>query len=328
MTTPRVSIITGTYNSARYLARYFATLEAQTFCDWEAVLVDDGSKDETVALVAAKAKSDARYRLLQKTPEGLPSRSRAFGLKAARGEYVAFLDHDDFWAPEKLAMQVAVLERHPETAILHTDRVVWTTLDAPASPFLSGYAPDAAPVRDQRPEDVIYRGLQIIFSSFMAPRALVRSIGFHPDMRGVDDFYLFIRLAQLGPIRRIELPLTYYYAHQGNLSHASDIFVAGFYKVLDVLRDDDVSATAKKAMLAMACRTEAVSLLARDRGKALRLLVKSLRAYYIPSTLTRLAFLLVTLPLPLRLQERLFRLVKALKFRFPTLKDLIASRGK
>lgn len=317
-----VSIITGTFNSGRYLDNYFRMLDAQTFTDWEALLVDDGSSDDTVERIRAKARRDPRYRLIQKTPEGLPSRSRARGLAEAAGRYVAFCDHDDFWAPQKLELQLHVLARHPDTAILHTDRFVWKTLESPATPFWFERPLAELPVTEQAPEQVIYRGLQIIFSSFIADKELVRSVGFHPEMRGVDDFYLFVRLAHLGRIRRIDLPLTYYYAHQGNLSHTSNIFVEGFYKVATTLQQDDVSSQAKRSVMAQAYRTEAVSLLAIDRVKALRLFVRSLRLYFIPSTLNRVAFLLATFFVPAPVQRTLFKQVKRIKFLFPTLRDL------
>ena len=187
----KVSIVTGTFNSRRYLGNYFRMLAEQTFADWEAILVDDGSTDETVALIRAKAAEDPRFRLEQKAPEGYPSRSRARGLAVARGAYVAFCDHDDFWAPQKLEMQVRVLAVHPDTAILHTERIVWKSLDYPDPVYRFGGPTAAVPVSLQLPEQVIYGGLQIVFSSFIAPRALVETVGFHPDMRGVDDFYLF-----------------------------------------------------------------------------------------------------------------------------------------
>jgi glycosyltransferase involved in cell wall biosynthesis len=322
---PKVSIITGTYNSAQYLNHYFQRLDAQTFRDFEVVMVDDGSQDETVAIIERKMALDARYRLIKKVPEGFPSRSRALGLKEARGQFVAFCDHDDFWAPQKLALQMYAFSKFDGMSILHTDRIVWKTPEPP--PMYYQFKGDfhEIPITKQRPEDVIYGGLQIIFSSFIGPKDLVQKIGFHPDMKGVDDFYLFLRLAALGDIYRIDLPLTYYFAHQSNLSHLNNIFVTGFYKVYDVLKNDPVPQKMKNAVLAQACRTEAVSLFASNRHKAFTLLVKSISLYFIPSTLNRLMFLLVTWWIPLPLQTHLFRWVKKIKFMFPSFKDLFGS---
>jgi glycosyltransferase involved in cell wall biosynthesis len=295
----------------------------QSFADWEMILVDDGSSDNSCEVILGQAAIDPRFRLIKKQPEGYPSRSRAVGLARAQGEYVAFCDHDDFWAPDKLALQVEAMNKFPDVAILHTDRVVWTqSLEPSVYPAFPG------PVEcvRQDPREVIYGGLRVVFSSFMTRRDLIAQVGFDPDMRGVDDMFLFYRLSELGAIYLIPLPLTYYYAHQGNLSHSSNIFVAGFYQVYEALRRCSASDIAQRSALAQAMRTEAVSLLATDRGRALTLLIKSLSTYFIPSTLNRLLFLVATWPVPLVWQKKLMIQVKRIKFMFPTFKDLLRSK--
>ena len=220
-------------------------------------------------------------------------------------------------------MQMHILARHPQLAILHTDRIVWQEQEPPQQLFWYEGSLDALPVHRDRPEDVIYQGLRIIFSSFIGPRDLITDVGFHPDMRGVDDFYLFVRLGLMCDIYRIDLPLTYYYAHSGNLSHTQNLFVRGFYQVHAALVQDAVPQPVQNSILAQACRTEAVALFATDRRKALQLLCKSLRLYFIPSTLNRLLFLLVTFILPLPLQKWLMKWVKLIKFKLPTGRDLL-----
>jgi hypothetical protein len=212
------------------------------------------------------------------------------------------------------------MDKLQDVAILHTDRIVWTDALPPAS-YPNFTCP--APYHRDEAKDVIYGGLQIIFSSFMSKTSLVREVGFHPDMRGVDDMYLFYRLSQLGQIIRIPLPLTYYYAHAANLSHTSNLFVRGFYQVYEALKADGMPLVVQHSALAQALRTEAVSLLAINRQKAFELLLRSIRTYFISSTLTRLAFLVVTWPIPLKIQSRLMIFVKKIKFMFPTLKDLL-----
>lgn len=324
---PLVSIVTGVYNSSPYLKNYFHMLCLQTFEDWEVILVDDGSKDNTCDLIEDEIKRDPRIRLARKQPEGFPSRSRALGLSLARGKFVAFCDHDDFWAPQKLEFQLEVLRRHKDASIVHTDRFVWSKETHPQEYFRFPGKITEMPVSHQKPEQVIYKGLRIIFSSFIGNIDQVRAIGLHPDMKGVDDFYLFVRLALIGSIYHIELPLTYYFAHSGNLSHEKNIFVEGFYKVYHTLQADGAPAKVLNSLHAQACRTEAVSLFATDRPRALRLLIKSMRLYFIPSTLNRLAFLLVTFFIPRKIQSRIFKMVKVVKFKVPTFRDLLKIAG-
>lgn len=97
------SIVTPVYNAARWLPETLASVRAQTITDWEQVLVDDGSSDDSCAIIEAAAAEDARFRLLCSPQNAGPAKARNVALAAARGRYIAFLDADDLWLPEKLA---------------------------------------------------------------------------------------------------------------------------------------------------------------------------------------------------------------------------------
>jgi teichuronic acid biosynthesis glycosyltransferase TuaG len=107
---PGVSVITPVWNAATTLAATVASVQAQTYGDWEMLLVDDGSTDDSRAVAAALAAADPRLRLLGWENNRGAAEARNAGIRAARGRYIAFLDADDRWRPEKLARQVAVLE--------------------------------------------------------------------------------------------------------------------------------------------------------------------------------------------------------------------------
>ena len=114
---PLVSIITPVYNAAPWLRETLASVRAQTLTDWEQILVDDGSSDNSVAIAEAAAKQDARFRLIR-TPQNMgPSSARNLAIEAARGRFIAFLDADDYWEPHKLSRQLDLLERHPEVGL-------------------------------------------------------------------------------------------------------------------------------------------------------------------------------------------------------------------
>src|ERR1039458_10379468 len=100
---PLVSIITPVFNASRWLPETFATVRAQTLTDWEQILVDDGSTDDSLAMVEAAAAEDPRFRSLRTPCNGGPSAARNLAIEAARGRFIAFLDADDLWHPEKLA---------------------------------------------------------------------------------------------------------------------------------------------------------------------------------------------------------------------------------
>lgn len=108
---PTVSIIVPVYNAENYIRETVASVEAQTFGDWELLLVEDGSGDGSRQMVEALLleKADRRLHLLLQENAGAAA-ARNHGLREARGRYIAFLDADDFWSPDKLEKQLALME--------------------------------------------------------------------------------------------------------------------------------------------------------------------------------------------------------------------------
>lgn len=108
---PKVSIIIPTYNSSRFLKRTIGSVLAQTFRDWELLIVDDCSKDSTRLIVEEYSKFDKRIKFFKtETNSGGPATPKNIGVENARGEFIAFLDHDDEWFPEKLEKQLNVFK--------------------------------------------------------------------------------------------------------------------------------------------------------------------------------------------------------------------------
>jgi len=109
---PRVSIIIPTYNGEQYLFETLSSVYAQTFKDWQAVIVVDGSTDETLSRFEKSVFSeDSRFRIISQQNMGV-SRARNVGLDLCESDYVAFLDHDDIWHPTKLERQFRFLEEN------------------------------------------------------------------------------------------------------------------------------------------------------------------------------------------------------------------------
>jgi len=106
---PRVSVVIPAFNYAHFLPKAIQSVLQQTFCDFELIIVDDGSTDATAEVVKAYLK-DERVRYIYQENRGL-SAARNTGIRQARGEYIALLDADDLWLPEKLERQLQVFER-------------------------------------------------------------------------------------------------------------------------------------------------------------------------------------------------------------------------
>ncbi|MCB1337954.1 MAG: glycosyltransferase family 2 protein [Maritimibacter sp.] len=107
---PLFSIITPVFNASATLDETLASVRAQTRTDWEHLLIDDASSDNSRALLEAAAARDPRLRVIALSRRSGAARARNAGIRAARGRYIAFLDADDLWHPDKLARQKTVLE--------------------------------------------------------------------------------------------------------------------------------------------------------------------------------------------------------------------------
>ena len=121
MNRPTVSVVIPTYNRAALLPRALESVIAQTFLDWEIVLVDDGSTDETESVAADYAnRLGSRFIHLRQDNAG-SSAARNRGIDAARGEFIAFLDSDDEYLPRKLERQIRLFELCPELGLVYSD---------------------------------------------------------------------------------------------------------------------------------------------------------------------------------------------------------------
>jgi len=138
---PRVSVIIPTYNSAKYISETLDSVLAQTYRDYEIIVVDDGSTDNTYEIIkqyhvnniqdiqliemtnpSKRAQQAQRAELIYIYKQnGGPASARNVGIKNAKGEYIAFLDSDDLWLPEKLEKQVRYFEEHPDVGLVFSD---------------------------------------------------------------------------------------------------------------------------------------------------------------------------------------------------------------
>jgi glycosyltransferase involved in cell wall biosynthesis len=232
-----VSVVLATRDQAGWLPATLASVGAQTFKDWELVVVDDGSADDTGAVVA-RARADARVRYLR-VPHVERARARNAGLAAAAGDLIAFLDGDDLWEPEKLARQVAALDAAPEAALCYT---------------LARYVDEAdRPLPVRRPPvaiggrvfpALVAANLMILASVMVRRSALDATGGFDETLPvlGCEDWDLWLRIARRHPVVCVDAELTRYRRHPGNTAGAQ-VLASGLH-VLDRLYADPQAAAA------------------------------------------------------------------------------------
>jgi glycosyltransferase involved in cell wall biosynthesis len=113
-TNPLVSIIIPTYNRAQYLGETIKSVQVQTYANWELIIVDDGSIDLTASLV--REHNDNRLRYYYIDHSGLIGKVRNIGMRLIKGDMVSFLDSDDLWQPDKLELQIKILNENPQAA--------------------------------------------------------------------------------------------------------------------------------------------------------------------------------------------------------------------
>src|SRR4051812_16716694 len=141
---PAVSVILPTYNRAKFLPQAFASIRSQTFTDWELIVVDDGSTDDTAALVAELTRGWEQPMRYHRQENRGAYGARNTGLDLARGEYVAFFDSDDVWLPHHLGDCYAALAANPDVdwvygASRSVDQATGREL-SPSSFYLAGRA--------------------------------------------------------------------------------------------------------------------------------------------------------------------------------------------
>lgn len=106
---PLVSVVMPCYNAEKYIRESIDSVINQSFQNWELVIVNDGSKDNSLAIIEDYSRKDNRIRFIHcTTPSGSPAEPRNIGIREAKGRYIAFLDSDDIWTPDKLESQLGV----------------------------------------------------------------------------------------------------------------------------------------------------------------------------------------------------------------------------
>jgi glycosyltransferase involved in cell wall biosynthesis len=157
VTQPRVSVITIFFDAERFLAEAVDSVVAQSFREWELLLVDDGSRDGSPAIARRLADRKDYPIYYMRHADGANhgmSASRNLGLARASGEFIAFLDADDVWLPHKLREQVAVMDSEPEAGLVYGRTQIWHSWsDAPEQPDFF-YDLGVAPGRLYRPPEL------------------------------------------------------------------------------------------------------------------------------------------------------------------------------
>lgn len=218
---PKISVIVCAYNAQAYLAATIESVLAQTYRDFELVVVDDGSTDGTGRVVAG-FQADPRV-VYHRQPNGGFGAARNAAVGLARGEWVAVIDHDDVCLPQRLERQLAAAAAHPEAALLFSDsehflddgRVLRRNFDA-FNPCQSDLSAGAAA------ELLLTEGCFIDSETAFFRRDVALAVGGFPTRyRYVNDYDFFLRVAERHALHGMDEVLARWRVHEGQLTHTA-----------------------------------------------------------------------------------------------------------
>ncbi len=212
---PMVSIVIPTYNRAADIPRCLESLIAQDFHDFEVIICDDGSTDNTSIVVAGYEQVlDITYIYCENF--GGPARPRNRGIELARAPYIAFLDSDDWWTPNKLRLSLDALNKGAD--IVYHDLYIVKTAEQSKFQKIIRSRTLKSPVFDQ----LLAHGNALNNSSVVVKKRLLIEIGFvseEKNLIGIEDYDTWLRIARLtSKFERIPYVLGYYWLGGGNIS--------------------------------------------------------------------------------------------------------------
>jgi len=227
MTAPRVSVVIPAYNASRTLRATVASALAQTMNDIEVLIVDDGSSDDTLA-VARSLESDKVSAMTQRNAGAAAARNT--GIRAATGEYVAFLDADDLWLPHKLQRQLEHLERHPQS-----DAVQCGSYFVDDSLRLL-YVKHCTDTGNALMESLQFQNLPAFLSALIVKRTKLLAFGgFDTRLEILEEWDMALKASRHCAMRSVPDPLVLYRVHPGNRHRNVDIHIKPGHIILESL---------------------------------------------------------------------------------------------
>jgi glycosyltransferase involved in cell wall biosynthesis len=210
MARPLISVVVPTYERTAFIGDTLDSVLTQTFTDYEVIVVEDGSR--TIAEVIGKYRDRVDY--VWQENQGVGA-ARNAGAARARGEWLAFVDDDDLWLPEKLERQLCFAEANPEMGLIHTDHYV---LDGEKI-----IVPPRRPARERTPSgwvtaDIFLNNFIIMSSTMVRKSAFAQEGGFSATSRYAEDHDLWLRLSRRARIGFVPEFLTIYRDHDRSKS--------------------------------------------------------------------------------------------------------------
>ena len=229
MTEPLVSIITPAFNSAKFIGQTIESVLAQTYINWEMLIVDDGSSDNTSEIVNIYGKKDDRIRLYShpnNKNKGV-SATRNLAIDNCRGSFLALLDSDDLWVPYKLELQIEQFRTNKSIGLSYSKAICidennYFLTDTNKFNFPSALYSGIPGLRDStytNVESMLKETLYFPCSTVMISREVLGETRFYEDLiYQIEDHFLFTIITQIRPIFYYDAPLVMYRVHPDSYS--------------------------------------------------------------------------------------------------------------
>lgn len=206
---PLVSINLCCYNSEKYLRETLQSIINQTYTDWELVIINDGSSDSTESIIHEYIKQGYPIIYHYQENKGL-GYSRNEALKRSQGEFIAFIDHDDLWMPEKLEKQVTILESDEKIALVYSNFIKYNTMKGTRRTALKGAQPEKFAFPALLKKYSI--GIMTVVIRYETLKNLDHY--FDESLNLSEDYDLFLRIAYKSNVAYINEPLALYRIHE------------------------------------------------------------------------------------------------------------------
>jgi glycosyltransferase involved in cell wall biosynthesis len=245
---PKISVVIPAYNAEATLAETIESVRGQTISNFEIIVVDDGSRDSTRAIAQLLSAQDQRIKVIS-TPNGGVAAARNVGIEAAEAAYIAPVDADDIWHPEKLARQLAILEARPEVSLVYSSRrnvdEASCVIKTIAQASLGGWA-----CHRLTAFNAVGNGSAIMFRRSDG----LRVGGYDSRLKargasGCEDFLFQIRLATIGEVAVDGDYLVGYRQRPGAMSNDDKAMLRSRLLALNIVADElpELAATARAA---------------------------------------------------------------------------------
>jgi glycosyltransferase involved in cell wall biosynthesis len=228
---PLVSVIIPVYNGEKYVRETIRSVAGQSDQRFEIIAINDGSPDNSWQILEDLKKEIGHQLIIHTVENGGVSRARNTGVRSSRGKYLAFIDQDDLWTPEKIKEQVALLESDPSMSICFTNESI---IDDQGNLIKENVLSLGPRNRGSILEALLFDNF-IPISSVMMPREVFDRIGgFRVEYALAEDYDLLLRAAELGTAGFIDKPLLEYRTHkESGTFRKIDRIMAESFEILD-----------------------------------------------------------------------------------------------